>query len=108
MLPREPEPPDLPSGEESNEAMEIPAFAAGGRVEETGLALIHEGEWIVPAPGSQAVISSGMQHEGEFGQIINYYFPVEIEIVGSLGQGEVERVAQYVFDALEAELSSRI
>jgi hypothetical protein len=88
-------------------SIEIPAFAAGGRVEETGLALVHEGEWIMPAPGSEAVISRG-SIDGEAVQVVNYYFPVEIEVVGTLSQEEVERVANYVFAALESELSSRI
>lgn len=107
MLPGKSEQSDLPPRENNDGALQIPAFAAGGRVEETGLAVVHEGEWIMPALGSEAVISASSP-EGESAQVVNYYFPVEIEVVGSLSQEEVERVANYVFAALEAELSSRI
>jgi hypothetical protein len=86
--------------------MELPAFAAGGRVEETGIALVHAGEYIMPAPGSEATISQWTM-DGADGQIINYYFPVEIEVVGSLGPDQMQRVAEHVFAALEAELASR-
>lgn len=104
MLPEDPERADRPPARGS---VEIPAFGAGGRVDETGLALVHEGEWIMPAPGSEATISpAGM--EGGVGPVINYFFPVEIEVVGELSQAEMERVARFVFAAIEAEISARL
>src|SRR6266700_2027205 len=61
----------------------VPGFQMGGRIERTGIALVHEGEYIAPAPGSEARISPEM--EGMPGnQVINYYFPVEVEVVGTL------------------------
>jgi hypothetical protein len=47
------------------------------RVERTGLALVHEGERIYPAEGSAALLGALGPH------IVNYYFPVEVEVVGA-------------------------
>jgi hypothetical protein len=74
------------------------------RVERTGIALVHEGEYIVPQPGSEAVISP----PGHDAMVVNYYFPVHVEVVGTLPDTEVERVAGYVFDQLDKELASRV
>jgi len=45
-------------------------------VERTGLALVHEGERIVAAPGSAAELVATSA------QVVNYYFPVEVEVIG--------------------------
>ena len=83
----------------------VPAFQSGGRVERTGIALVHEGEYIMPAPGSEAQISSDGQGDG---LVINYYFPVEIEIIGALSDEQIRRVSDYVFAELTRELASRM
>ena len=85
--------------------LEIPGFQSGGRVERTGIALVHEGEYIMPAPGSEAQITRDGQGDG---LIVNYYFPVEIEIIGSLSDEQIRRVSDYVFDELTRELASRM
>jgi hypothetical protein len=41
------------------------------------------------------------------GTVVNYYFPVRVEVVGSLPDAEVSRVASYVFGELERELATR-
>src|SRR5512138_472450 len=82
--------------------LSVPAFQTGGRVERTGIALVHEGEYIVPQPGSEAAISP------DGGAVVNYYFPVQIEVVGSLPEAEVRRVADHVFGELDRELNTRI
>jgi hypothetical protein len=87
-----------------DEEFEVPGFAAGGRVDRTGIALVHEGEYIVPQPGSEALISPGTDH----GAVVNYYFPVQIEVVGTLPDDEVRRVAEYVFTELDRELATRL
>jgi hypothetical protein len=87
----------------SQEVFTVPGFATGGRVERTGIALVHEGEYIVPQAGSEAVISP---EDGS--AVINYYFPVQVEVVGTLPDTEVQRVAAYVFDQLDRELATRI
>ena len=85
--------------------MSVPAFQAGGRVERTGIALVHEGEYIMPAPGSEAQIVSEDQADGT---VINYYFPVEIEVIGALSDAQLSLVAEYVCDALNTALRSRV
>jgi len=79
--------------------------ALGGiaRVDKTGLALVHEGECIVSEPGCEAVLSADGAGVG-----VNYYFPVEIEVVGALSEEQVRQVSEYVFDELSRELSSRV
>ena len=86
---------------ESDE-MIVPTFAGGGLVRETGLAIVHEGEYIIPAPGSEATIESApAMSEG----VVNYYFPVEVVIVGSLPEEEriglEARIWENLGDALE-------
>jgi hypothetical protein len=80
-------------------------FSFGTRVERTGIALVHEGEYIVPAPGSEAMLAMEGGEAG--GAVINYYFPVEIEIAGTLDDEQVATIAGQIFDALEAEMASR-
>ena len=83
----------------------LPEFETGGRVERTGIALIHEGEYILPAPGSEALVSPA---EVEAVQVINYHFPVEIEVVGELEEAQLQRVATFVFETLNSALRSRM
>ncbi len=47
------------------------------RVEETGIALVHAGELIVPAQGSEARLAPA----GGEGLVAQYVFPVEIEVL---------------------------
>ncbi|MEJ3748615.1 hypothetical protein WEI85_35710 [Actinomycetes bacterium KLBMP 9797] len=84
------------------ETFEMPAFQDGGRVDRTGIALVHEGEYIVPAPGSDAVITPGWP-----GGQVTYTFPVEVEVVGQLSETQLRRVAEYVFDELDTALRAR-
>ncbi|MEW2454711.1 hypothetical protein [Streptomyces albus] len=80
------------------------APGAGGRfVEQTGIALVHEGEFIAPAPGSEAEFSQGTGA----GTVVNYHFPVEVEVVGRLGDRHVRQIADHVFAELDRELGSR-
>ena len=63
-------------------------------VERTGLAVVHEGERIFPARGSTAVISPLAP------AAVNYYFPVEIEVVG----GGMEALAKQIYRDLREKL----
>ncbi len=106
MPPLEPDELDFTPNDES-ELVALPSFEGGGRVERTGIALVHEGEFIMPAPGSEALLSP----EGAgatAGQVINYYFPVEVEVTGDLTDEQLQRIAQFVFDELETALRSQI
>jgi hypothetical protein len=48
------------------------------RVTRTGIALVHEGEIILPAPGSEADAIDAIDDR----YTVHYHFPVEIEIRG--------------------------
>ncbi|GAB3142923.1 hypothetical protein GCM10027290_18390 [Micromonospora sonneratiae] len=52
------------------------------KVLSTGLAVVHEGEWVVAGPGSAAEAEAYVEQESA---TIHYHFPVEIEVV-STGQ----------------------
>jgi hypothetical protein len=79
----------------------MPGYAWGGRVERTGIALVHEGEYVVPAPGSEAVISPAA---GPAGTPVVWSFPVEVEVVGELSEEHLRAVATHVFDELDTAL----
>ena len=77
--------------------MEMPMFESGGFVKETGLAVVHEGEYIMPAPGSEAQIEpSQMMAQG----VVNYYFPVEVVIVGGLPEEEQAAIEARIWESL--------
>ncbi len=58
----------------------MPVFESGGLVEKTGLAVVDKGEYIIPAPGSAAAIEAASLTGHT---VVNYYFPVEIIVVGA-------------------------
>ncbi|MEU4477944.1 hypothetical protein AB0F68_07770 [Micromonospora sp. NPDC023966] len=41
------------------------------------------------------------------GPVVNYYFPVEVEIVGDVDDAVVKRVVERVFAELDREMSCR-
>jgi len=89
----------MPDDFESDE-MTLPMFQAGGYVKETGLAIVHEGEYIMPAPGSEAAIEPTHMTQG----VINYYFPVEVVIVGSLPEEEKASLEARIWESLSDAL----
>ena len=84
---------------DESDSMNIPAFQEGGVVRETGIALVHEGEYIMPAPGSEARIEP-LEMQGE----VNYYFPVEIVIAGTLPEEEREAIEARIWERLNDAL----
>lgn len=48
------------------------------RIGRTGLALVHEGEWVVAGAGSAAAADEAVDEERT---VVQYHFPVEIEVV---------------------------
>jgi hypothetical protein len=92
----------MPDDFDEEEEMMVPSFQTGGLVRETGIALVHEGEYIMPAEGSEAVIEPAAMASSA---TVNYYFPVEIVIAGSLPEEEraaIEtRIWENLSDALE-------
>ena len=65
---------------------------AASRVDRTGITLIHEGELILPAPGSEADLSEAEP------ELVEFVFPVEVEIREMSGAS----------DALVAEVLQRL
>jgi hypothetical protein len=66
-------------------------------VERTGLAVVHKGQRIFPAEDSAAKLVPSEAN------IVNYYFPVEIEVVGA---GTPEAFAEMIYDALQREFNA--
>lgn len=89
------------------------------RVETTGIALVHQGEYIVPEPDSAARISaydaqevgaddSGLPPAQAVGpDEVHYWFPVEIEVVGELDPQVADGIVARVYEELQRELASR-
>ncbi len=73
------------------------------RVTHTGIALVHEGELIVPAQGSEAQADQVAEDERT---IVQYYFPVEIEVRDSSGAADPDAVAELVLRRLTKGLES--
>jgi hypothetical protein len=72
------------------------------RVLATGIALLHQGELVLPAAGSEAqaerVAADGTAD-------IHYYFPVEIEVRAGAGATiDVEEIARLVFERFARRL----
>ena len=59
------------------------------RVTRTGIALVHEGELVLPAGGSEA---EAEQVAADDRSVINYYFPVEIEVRGAAEPPDPDRL----------------
>lgn len=77
--------------------MELPMFTSGGFVKETGLAFAHDGEYIMPVPGSEAMIEpTQMVSNG----VVNYYFPVEVVMVDSLSEDEHAAIEARIWESL--------
>ncbi len=84
------------------------SVAGGGgprasRVRRTGLALVHEGELVLPAAGSEAAASVVVEDDRT---VVNYYFPVEIEIRTASSAGdqrsEITRAFASMADGLDS------
>ena len=76
---------------------ELPVFQSGGFVKETGRTIAHEYESIMPASSWEAEI--GPAHITGQG-VVNYYFPVEIVIVGGLPEEERASIEARIWESL--------
>ena len=88
------------------------------RVERTGIALVHEGEYIGPDPASAAALGSVEPTQAADGVAaairtletsgdLHFWFPVEIEVVGHADDALADTIVERVFDELRRELESR-
>lgn len=57
-----------------------PSRPQAARVRRTGLALVHEGELVLPAAGGEAAAEIVTSDDRT---VINYYFSVEVEVRGA-------------------------
>ncbi|MEO6775935.1 MAG: hypothetical protein ABI467_23440 [Kofleriaceae bacterium] len=71
------------------------------RVLETGIALVHRGELVLPAVGSEAQAAIA---GADARTMIEYHFPVEIEIVGAAAPLDLEAISRHVFDKITRRL----
>lgn len=79
---------------------------AGGRaarVKRTGIALVHEGELVLPAAGSEA---EAAQVAEDAQSVINYYFPVEIEVRAVSEPMKLDEIVEATLDHLAKSLES--
>ncbi|HEY0980871.1 MULTISPECIES: hypothetical protein [unclassified Schlesneria] len=70
---------------------------SGVEIKETGLAIVHKGEFIFPAAGSQAVLQSATGPEAT---VVNYYFPIEIVLVGDLSEQTHQEIQSRIWEKL--------
>ena len=71
------------------------------RVLETGIALVHEGELVLPAAGSEA--QAGLVAD-DARAVIHYHFPVEIEVRAGGEPVDANEIATLVFERLSRRL----
>ncbi len=93
----------------------LDAAARIERIERTGIALVHEGEYVLaeaagtarlapsPPPGPQ----DGSQEPAAEVEEVHYWFPVEIEVVGAADPELADAIVARVFEELRRELASR-
>jgi hypothetical protein len=67
------------------------------RVRRTGLALVHAGELVLPAAGSEAQAEAVVESDRT---TVHYHFPVEIEVVAAGRAIDMEQVAQRALEHL--------
>jgi len=76
----------------------------GARITRTGIALVHEGELVLPAAGSEA---EGEQVLEDARATVEYVFPVEIEIRGQGVAIDVEAIVATTLERLQRALGGR-
>jgi hypothetical protein len=74
------------------------------RVTRTGIALVHEGELVLPAAGSEA---EAVQAGNDARASIQYYFPVEIEVVSCGHAFDPQKIADLTLDRLARSVRAK-
>jgi hypothetical protein len=69
---------------------QAPGSVNAARVTRTGIALVHEGELILPAAGSEA---QGEQVLEDSRTIVQYSFPVEVEVRAAPAEVDADAIA---------------
>jgi hypothetical protein len=81
-------------------------LTGAARVERTGIALVHEGELVVPASDAGATFSGFDGGPGEGPSEVHYWFPVQVEVIG-LDDATAGAIVARVFEELGRELENR-
>lgn len=63
-------------------------------VQQSGLAVVHQGEKIVAAEGSQAALAARP------GAQAHYHFPIQVVMVGDVGEGTKCEIEARIWDKL--------
>jgi hypothetical protein len=71
------------------------------RVLETGIALVHEGELVLPAAGSEA---QAELVAADARAVIHYHFPVEIEVWAGGERVDADEIATLVIERVSRRL----
>jgi hypothetical protein len=82
------------------------AQGAGGqaaRIMRTGIALVHEGELVLPAAGS-AVEAEQVAEDAR--TVVHYHFPVEIEVLSAGGTIDVDAIVDRTLSRLAEGLEN--
>jgi hypothetical protein len=69
------------------------------RVRDTGIVLLHAGDQVKHGPGSDALLES-------VDQVVEYHFPVEIEVRSVSGPADWRQVAEWAANGLTDTLRS--
>ena len=69
----------------------------GARVRKTGIALVHEGELVLPAAGSEAEAERVID---DAQSVIHYHFPVEIEVRAAPDPVDPEKIKEDTMERL--------
>lgn len=83
--------------EGSNDFEDQSVGGRAARVLRTGIALVHEGELVLPAAGSEA---QAEQVIGDSQTVIHYHFPVEIEVRAAPDPIDPKQIADNVINRL--------
>ncbi|MBY8870439.1 hypothetical protein K7640_01110 [Micromonospora sp. PLK6-60] len=79
--------------------------ARAARVTRTGLALVHAGELVLPAAGSEAEAERVAEDDRA---TISYHFPVEIEVVAAGVELDPDALADLALSRLAEHLEGRV
>lgn len=78
---------------------------SAARIRRTGLALVHEGELVLPAAGSEA---QAERVADDARAVIHYHFPVEIEVRAGGAQIDESRIADLALTRLAESLDGLV
>ena len=74
------------------------------RVTRTGIALVHEGELVLPAAGSEA---DAVQVGADARTTIHYHFPVEVEVVAGNRTLDPQQIADLALERLARSVRAK-